>query len=261
MSGAPSTSPDQPLALLVDAALDDCVQLGTVLRRENFAVITAGTLLEAKMLLDAFTPTVVVFDRTLPDGDGLVLAQLLHAREHPPFLVVLTDRIEEADRLLGFEAGVDDYVAKPFSPQEVAFRLRAMLRRAAVHRPAASTPAPADVPDHATNALRVGALAVDPDTYEAQVDEQHVELTPVEFQILLALVRNAKLVLTRDQLVEHVWGATWNGDGHALDVHVSNLRRKLSKLPRDQTYIRSVRGVGYRLGPCEPVREPALAGG
>jgi DNA-binding response OmpR family regulator len=91
-----------------------------------------------------------------------------------------------------------------------------------------------------------------------QVDGDAVPLTPVEFQILLALVENPRLVLTRDQLVERVWGATWNGDSHALDVHVSNLRRKLSDVPRDQTFVRSVRGIGYRLGPCEPARKATL---
>lgn len=244
------------VVLVVDAALEDCVQLGTTLRRGGYMVVSAGSLAEGRMLLDALTPAVVVFDRSLPDGDGLDLVAPVHQAHPDAFLVALSDRADEVDRLEGFELGVDDYVAKPFSPQEVAFRIQAMLRRAASGPRAATHPA-ADAESAGT--IRIGSLVLDRDTYEVRVDSELVALTPVEFQLLLALVEHANIVLSRDQLVDRVWGANWNGDSHALDVHVSNLRRKLSRVPRDQTFVRSVRGVGYRLGACTPERQLAGA--
>ncbi|MEO6866602.1 MAG: response regulator transcription factor [Gaiellales bacterium] len=276
----------QAIVLIVDSALDDCVQLGMTLRRESLSVLTVATLAEARIVLQSIEPDVVVFDRLLPDGEGLELAAELAGTAAAPLLIALTDQAEEADRLLGFETGVDDYVAKPFSPQEVAYRIRAMLRRslrvpreshtptidAATEESASDSSASPTAPTPAAGApsttgpandgpslskITIGALDVDPDLHEVRVEGRDVELTPVEFQILLQLARNPKLVLSRDQLIDGVWSASWNGDHHALDVHVSNLRQKLSTVPRDQTYIRAVRGIGFRLGSCVPDRETA----
>jgi DNA-binding response OmpR family regulator len=237
-----------PVVLVVDEQFDDCVLLGVTLRRESMEVLTAHSFTEGKALAMSVVPDVVVLDRSFADGSGLELCAQLHEglTEMTPFLIMLTDQASEADRLLGFEAGVDDYVAKPFSPQEVAFRIRGMLRRRRIR--AMTT----FVPSQLTNELKIGDLLINPDLREVRVCGELKKLTLVEYEILLALVENRNVVLTRSQLVDKVWNAEWKGDGHALDVHVSNLRRKLSAIPRDQTYVRSIRGVGYRIGPCLP---------
>lgn len=239
-----------PVILVVDSHLDDCVLLGVTLRREALVVETANTLAEARALLAALDVSVVILDLRLPDGLGLDLVGELQAQRGAdvPFLMALTDQTSEADRLLGFEAGLDDYITKPFSPQEVAFRVRAMLRRAqhGGRQPGGKVAHP----EHSSTNLHVGALSVDPGAHEVHVDGREIVVTPVEFEILQALVEQPNIVLSRDQLIDRLWGATWGGDRHALDVHVSNIRRKLSSVPRDQTFVRSIRGVGYRLGTC-----------
>lgn len=249
MIGAPT--PDAPVVLIVDANLDDCVLLGVTLRREGFIAESATTLSDARLLLTALDVSVVILDLRLPDGLGLDLVEELLSQHGAdvPFMMAITDRSSEADRLLGFEAGLDDYITKPFSPQEVAFRVRAMLRRAG-H--GGRQPGGKGRPhvEHSANALQVESLTIDPSAHEVFVNGAEVFITPVEFEILQALVENRGIVLTRNQLIDRLWGATWGGDRHALDVHVSNLRRKLSTAPRDQTFVRSIRGVGYRLGPC-----------
>jgi DNA-binding response OmpR family regulator len=247
IGGSNNQSPS-PVVLVVDANLDDCVLLGVTLRREGFVAESANTLAEARLLLVELDVDVVILDLRLPDGLGLDLVGELRDQrgEDVPFLVALTDRIGEADRLLGFEAGLDDYVTKPFSPQEVAFRVRAMLRRAS-H---GSGPGGTGQHAHRSTVLRIGTLTLDAGAHEVRIDDREVVVTPVEFEILQALVEQQHLVLTRDHLIDRLWGASWGGDRHALDVHVSNLRRKLSDVPRDQTFVRSVRGVGYRIGSC-----------
>jgi DNA-binding response OmpR family regulator len=176
--------------------------------------------------------------------DGIEVCRQLRTFSQA-YVLMLTGRTDEVDRIVGLTVGADDYVTKPFSPREISARVEALLRRA---RPAAGAAPEAPVAPASTQ-RRFGALAIDPEAREVTVDDQHVELTRTEFQILDALTENARRVLTRAQLRERVWGGGWFGDDHAVDVHVSNLRRKLAAAGAAQA-VATVRGVGYRLAPA-----------
>jgi DNA-binding response OmpR family regulator len=159
---------------------------------------------------------------------------------------MLTGRAEEVDRIVGLTVGADDYVTKPFSPREVLARVDALLRRPRVGAAAGAAPAAAEP---AATGRRFGPVAVHPEARECTVEDVPVELTRTEFEILDALTENPRTVLTREQLRERVWGGGWFGDDHAVDVHVSNLRRKLSRHGAPEV-VATVRGVGYRLAPA-----------
>jgi DNA-binding response OmpR family regulator len=159
---------------------------------------------------------------------------------------MLTARSDEIDRVVGLTMGADDYVTKPFSPRELGLRIDALLRR---RRPAAA-PAQAAAPPEpqADAARRFGVLALDPDAREVRIAGELVETTRMEFDLLDALSEAPRRVITRAQLRERVWGGGWFGDDHAVDVHVSNLRKKLAAAGAPAV-IATVRGVGYRLAP------------
>jgi DNA-binding response OmpR family regulator len=178
-------------------------------------------------------PDVVLLDVMMPGLDGLaVLRRLRDAGQRVP-VIMLTARGDEADRVVGLELGADDYVAKPFSPREVAARVKAILRRASE----SSTPAEATV-------LEVGDVEVDVARREARVAGVPVALATREFDLLAFLARNAGIALSRQQLLDGVWGPDWYGDDRTVDVHVRQLRKKLG----DALPLTTVWGVGYRLG-------------
>jgi DNA-binding response OmpR family regulator len=152
---------------------------------------------------------------------------------------MLTARAEEVDKLVGLGVGADDYLTKPFSPRELVARIRAMLRRP---RAAAPVAAPAEP------VRRLGDLEIDPAAREVRLAGQPLELTRLEFDLLEALSERPRVVLSRRQLLERVWGGDWVGDDHLVDVHIANLRRKLGDDPRAPRHILTVRGVGYRMG-------------
>ena len=220
-------------ALVVDDALEFRELVGTVLRREGFAVELASDGPEAIETARTFAPEVVVLDIGLPGMDGVEVCRRLRTFTDA-YIVMLTGRQEEVDKLIGLSVGADDYVTKPFSPRELVARIRAMLRR-----PRAAT-MPAEV-------RRAGALEIDMGAREVKVDGAVVELTRIEFDLLAALSERARVTLTRGQLLERVWGPNWFGDDHVVDVHVSKLRQKLGDDARAPRHVRTVRGVGYRL--------------
>jgi DNA-binding response OmpR family regulator len=150
---------------------------------------------------------------------------------------MLTAKTDEVDKLIGLSVGADDYVTKPFSPRELVARVRAMLRRP---RTAPGEPAAA--------VRRFGALEITPAGREVSVEGRRVELTRTEFDLLDALSAEPQVVFSRRQLLERVWGGDWFGDDHVIDVHVGNLRHKLGDDAAHPRYIRTVRGVGYRMG-------------
>ena len=149
------------------------------------------------------------------------------------YIVMLTARVEETDRLIGLAVGADDYVIKPFSPRELVARVRAMLRR-----PRASGEA----------VIEVGALRVDVAGREVHVNGEPVDLTRIEFDVLAALAAQPQVVFARRELIEEVWGPDWVGDDHLVDVHIGHVRRKLGDDAADPVFIKTVRGVGYRMG-------------
>ncbi|MET1073665.1 MAG: response regulator transcription factor, partial [Umezawaea sp.] len=178
-----------------------------------------------------WAPDVVLLDLGLPGPDGIEVCRRLRQFSNA-YVLMLTARGEEVDKLIGLSVGADDYLTKPFSPRELLARVQAMLRRPRDLAPARPTSVD-------------GALEIDRDAREVRVAGEPVALTKIEFDLLAALTENVRQVHTRDQLRERVWGGSWLADDHAVDVHMSNLRRKLGATGEDGV-ITTVRGVGYR---------------
>lgn len=223
-------------ALVVDdeARLRDLVR--GYLEHEGFTVWTAADGLTALDLARQHTPTVVVLDLMLPGLDGLEVCRRLRTFSDA-YVIMLTAKAEEIDRIIGLEVGADDYLTKPFSPRELVARIRAMLRRPRHGQPpSAETPPP----------LRFGRLVIDPTRREVTLAGEVVPLTPLEFSLLTTLAAHPGRVFTRAHLLERVWGVDYYGDDHVVDVHIANLRKKLGDDPSGPRYIETVRGVGYR---------------
>jgi len=199
----------------------------TYLGREGFDVVWVRSGEDALAELPRHPIRLVVLDIGLPGMDGLELCGRVRARSTVP-IIMLTARDEEADRVAGLESGADDYVPKPFSPRELAARVKAVLRRT-------EPKARADV-------LTLGPVTVSRASREVRVDGREVELTAREFDLLSHLVENAGVVLSREALLDRVWGLAYPGETRTVDVHVGQLRRKLG----DPGLIRTVRGAGYK---------------
>jgi DNA-binding response OmpR family regulator len=209
------------------------------LRREGFSLVSVGTGRDALNVLNAPGTRLdaALLDLSLPDMDGLDVLRAIRAHAAHKALPVLlvTARSEEIDRVLGLELGADDYISKPFSARELAARLRAILRRSA----------PAEIPDRVAK-LSFGPITVDPDMHTARVDGQLVELTRREFELLAYFLSNPRRVLTREKILQQVWGLEYLGESRTIDAHVRRVRAKLGEVAAEM--IETVVGVGYRLG-------------
>ena len=202
------------------------------LEREGYTVYTALDGPSALKAARAFRPDIIILDIMLPGIDGLeVLRQL--RQESEVYVLMLTAKTDETDRVVGLTMGADDYLAKPFSPRELVARVKAILRR----RRATST-------DEVTLVFR--RLRVDPAAFQVWKDDNPVELTRIEFQLLHALARYRGMVLSREQLIEQVWGYDYYGDDRVVDVHIGRIRKKLEDDPANPSLIVTVRGAGYR---------------
>jgi DNA-binding response OmpR family regulator len=212
------------------------------LEREGFTVITAYDGREALRQARAEDPALIVLDLMLPEIDGLEVMRLLHADSDVPVLM-LTARSSLPERIIGLEKGADDYLPKPFSPAELVVRVKAVLRRAG--QPAAAAPAAP-----AATTLTQADLAIDTERYEVRRGEELIPLTPVEFKLLVTLVAADGRALTRDQLLDAVYGSD-DGDvlDRTIDVHIGRLRDKLGDDAEQPRYVMTVRGVGYRAAP------------
>jgi DNA-binding response OmpR family regulator len=235
--GSSAPPPGAPRALVVDDAPELQEILVAVLEQEGYAVEATASGRDGVERARRGAPELIVLDLSLPDLDGVEVCREIRAFSDA-YVVMLTARDEEVDKLIGLSVGADDYMTKPFSARELAARVRALRRR-----PRAGTAA---VPGTAA-ARRFGELEVDPQAREVRVEGAAVELTKIEFDLLDALSERPGAVLTRDLLLERVWGPTWFGDDHVVAVHVSKLREKLGDRRREPPWIRTVRGVGYRL--------------
>lgn len=237
----PATAPALR-ALVVDdePALADLVT--SYLVRDGFEVEVASDGDDAVRRARAFDPDVVVLDLGLPGTDGIEVCRQLRTFSDC-YVVMLTARAEEVDKLVGLSVGADDYVTKPFSPRELVARVRAMLRRPRAAGRASSSPA--------QRSLTFGALTVDAAAREARLQGEVVHLTRTEFDVLLALASRPNTVLSRSALIAEVWGSGWVGDEHLVDVHVLHVRQKLGDTADRQRFVRTVRGVGYRMGTGE----------
>ncbi len=216
--------------------VEDDLSLGEVVRRglveEGHAVDLERTLAGARYAVAHTAYHLVVLDLGLPDGDGLALCREVHTSHSPPRVLILTARDATGDKVLGLDAGADDYLTKPFDFDELAARARALLRR----------------PEHARSPrLAVGDVDLDPAAHSVRRAGVTVPLTAREFALLHYLLDRAGQVVSRGDLLEAVWDANYDGLSNVVDVHVANLRRKLALPGRDDP-IETVRGVGYRVG-------------
>ena len=187
-------------------------------------------------------PALIILDLMLPDLDGIEICRRIRKTSDVPILM-LTARDEDVDKIIGLEVGADDYLTKPFNPRELVARIRSILRRATPERR-----------DRESEVIVHGDLLIDAGRREVRVGEEEIQLAPKEFDLLWELLDHRGLVLTRDQLLERVWGYTFAGDTRTVDVHVRQLRRKLG----DASPIVTVWGVGYEVSPAKDAKkEPA----
>jgi two-component system alkaline phosphatase synthesis response regulator PhoP len=206
--------------------------LRTYLENENYQVRCVDNGSDALDTAQDFRPDLVIMDLMLPGMDGMEVTARLR-QESDVYVLMLTARSEESDRVAGLRIGADDYLTKPFSPRELVARVQAILRR---NRRDVAPP---------SNKVCFEHVCIDPDQHEAWAGEQPVELTTTEFKLLLELTRNVNRVLTRDQLIDRVWGMDFYGTDRVVDVYVGQVRRKLEQAT-NQTLIQTVRGVGYK---------------
>jgi len=225
---------EQMTVLVVD---DEIALAGVVagyLEREGFTVLQAHDGPSAVALAESRHPDLIVLDVMLPGFDGVEVCRQVR-QFTDAYIIMLTARDEEVDKIVGLSVGADDYLVKPFSPRELIARVRAMLRR------------PRSVPVSPSDTT-VGDLVVDEEARTVTVAGAPVELTRTEFDLLATMVTRPRLAFSRRQLIDAVWGSDWYGDEHLVDVHVAHLRRKLGDDASEPRYVRTVRGVGYGLG-------------
>lgn len=206
------------------------------LRREGFEVVEAADGLSAVDLAREMHPDLVVLDLMLPGLDGLEVCRQIRTFSDA-YVVMLTARHDEVDKLIGLSVGADDYVTKPFSPRELVARIRAMLRRPR-----------ADIAATQGRRRTFGDLVIDPEAREVSVAGRVVELTRTEFDLLEVLSSAPRRAFSRQGLVREVWGPDWYGDEHLVDVHIAHIRAKLGEEGAAPRFIVTVRGVGYRMG-------------
>ena len=226
-------------ALIIEDAPEVVLLLRETLRQAGFDAVGATSGAQGLRLAQQIQPDLITLDLTLPDIDGLEVCRRLRTTTNA-YIIMLTARADEADRLVGLELGADDYVLKPFSPRELRARVGAMFRRPRLADPRASA--------EQTPLLRAGELVVNQESREATLDGRAVRLTRTEFDLLVVFMTRPRRVWERAALARHVWHTDWPGSDHVIDVHVANLRRKLGDSAQSGRWVRTVRGVGYRFG-------------
>ena len=230
---------DRHKALVVEDAADIRLLLCETLQQAGFDVTGAGTGAQCLKTAGELQPDLVTLDLTLPDMDGIEVCRRLRS-ETNAYIIMLTARGEQTDRLIGLEMGADDYMVKPFSPRELQARVGAMFRRPRLADP--------DAEDAPSPTLRFGDLVVDRESREVTLAGEPVALTRTEFDLLAVIMSKPRRVWERETLARHVWRTDWPGDDHVIDVHVANLRRKLGDDAHTGQWVQTVRGVGYRFG-------------
>jgi two-component system KDP operon response regulator KdpE len=224
---------ESPRVLVVDDEPQIVRGLRVVLRNAGFEVDSAGTKEEALDALSHRPPDAVLLDLVLPDGSGVDVCKQVREWSHVP-IVVVSAVGDEREKVRALDAGADDYITKPFGSQELAARLRAVLRRVS---DTGSEPA-----------IEVGDLVVDLADRRVRRGEEHIHLTPIEFDLLRVLAQNHGRLVTHKQLLQEVWGPSYGDETHYLRVHVAHIRAKLELDPSRPRYVITEPGVGYRLG-------------
>ena len=218
--------------LVVDDDTALAEMIGIVLRTEGFDVVFCADGAAAVETWRAERPDLILLDLMLPGMDGIEICTQVRAESGVP-IIMLTARTDTADVVRGLESGADDYIVKPFNPKELVARIRTRLRPV--------TPSPADV-------LRIGDLTVDVSAHEVRRGDAVISLTPLEFELLVALASKPQQVFTREMLLEQVWGYHYKADTRLVNVHVQRLRAKIERDPDNPKIVTTVRGVGYRSG-------------
>jgi two-component system alkaline phosphatase synthesis response regulator PhoP len=224
----------QQTVLVVEDEASIASFVSLYLKNAGYGVRSATNGAEALREVGAGNLALVVLDLNLPDIDGIEVCRRIRQGSDLPILM-LTARDEDVDKIIGLEVGADDYMTKPFNPRELVARVKSILRRSSTESRAVES-----------EVIRHGNLSVDAGRREARVGEEEIQLAPKEFDLLWELLDHRGLVLTRDQLLERVWGYTFAGDTRTVDVHVRQLRRKLG----DASPIVTVWGVGYKVSPA-----------
>ncbi|UII55149.1 response regulator transcription factor [Cytobacillus spongiae] len=227
--------------LVVDDEQSIATLLQYNLQQAGFEVITAEDGEEGKNLALSEKPDLIVLDLMLPKLDGIEVCKQLRQQKVTTPILMLTAKDDEFDKVLGLELGADDYMTKPFSPREVIARVKAILRRTQLQTSVIGAV------EEEKDYIQIAELKVLPEHYEAYFNEDLLELTPKEFELLLYLVKNKGRVLTRDQLLSAVWNYDFAGDTRIVDVHISHLREKIEQNTKKPTYIKTIRGLGYKL--------------
>lgn len=223
--------------ILIAEDEEDIRQLVTLhLTKEGYEVFEASNGVEALEIFTREKIDLIILDIMMPEMDGFSLLQRIRKRSKVP-VIMLTARTEEADKILGLGLGADDYVIKPFSVIELISRVNAQLRRYMEYNPM-------KVPE---DKLRNGGIVMDLDDYSVEKDGVSIELNPKEFKMLRLFLENPGKIFTKKQIYESVWEEPYVGDNNTLMVHVSHLRDKIETDPKDPEYIKTIRGIGYRM--------------
>ncbi|MEA3339930.1 MAG: response regulator transcription factor [Chloroflexota bacterium] len=221
--------------LIVDDDTNIVELVKLYLEREGYRVLVAYDGLEALSLARQWQPDLIVLDLLLPEVDGLDVCRILQTESEIP-VIMLTAKTAEEDRVIGLRMGADDYVTKPFSPRELTARVQAVLRRVGKESP------------NGPPEVRFADLVIDRRSHEVRMRGEVVDLTPTEFRLLEVLAGEPGRAFTRSELLDRVLGYEFGGFERTVDVHVKNLRKKIEPDPGQPTYIRTVYGVGYKLG-------------
>ena len=226
------------LILIVEDEPSIAEVVGLYMKRAGYQTLTAADGKSAMTLLERHMPDLVILDLMLPEVDGLTIARWLRERSDVPIIMV-TSRREEADRIAGLELGADDYVVKPFSPQELVSRVRAVLRR--IDKSSAR--------GEGERPLAFGDLTIDPVTRVVARGGNELQLTAKEFDMLYHLAQHPRQVFTREQLLERIWGGSEYIDPGTVTVHIRRLREKIEADPSEPAHLITMWGVGYKFEP------------
>lgn len=239
-------SESQRVALIIEDDPDIRELLSTTLRMTGFATIEAINGLDGLAALKEHQPDLITLDLNLPDLDGVEVCRQCRAVSDA-YIVMVTARQDEIDRLIGLETGADDFIGKPFSPRELSARVAAMFRR-----PRTGLASEIREQPDGNELLRHDDLAMDVEGRVVTLAGRELALTRIEFDLLETLLTGAQRVWTREALLNRVWGDGWSQDHHLIEVHIRNLRKKLGEDMSSPRFIRTVRGVGYRMMPGGP---------
>ncbi len=222
--------------LVVDDETAMATVIASYLSREGFDVTLAHTGPDAVASAKGLDPAVIVLDIMLPGFDGLEVCRQVRAFSDA-YIIMLTARDEEVDKIVGLSMGADDYLVKPFSLRELVARVHAMLRRPRASRELGEV-----------EPIQIGGITLNPQARTVQVDDVDIEITRTEFDLLAAMAARPRMAFSRRQLIDEVWGPGWYGDEHVVDVHIGHLRTKLGDPAAEPRFIRTIRGVGYGIG-------------